>query len=437
MTFKHSWRRTSMWTLFIGWLLLQPLLMLQVMRADKSPVDFLSYERAAQALTTQTNPFGDTAASAATWQLFHVREQELLQASDPPSRRSIQARHANEPQHPGPYIYPPSLALFLGFLGVNGLMFGIITLIAVGLFAWLWLKTTKHHPAWLLLIIGSVEVFSTLHGGNVELILLCLTLSSALLLWRHRGLLAAPVITFVLLIKPFYILFFLVFAAFQYTAQQHKRQTARTVLAAGIGSLVLIGLEFLHWGAPLRNQTLAYLSQAFDYQWFALPINEQTPMSIWNRTPLQWFVSSGLPLMMAQWIAGGVWLVCFLIALWACRGKQLPFPIVFALALTLVYIGRPIGWTLIYLDLVLLTALWPVLSRRMKHGLLAVSIGVLISRWWAFFATLQGESMQLMTTQHPTFPWETIVLLFGSWLLLVWYCTRTFVHAPVAPEQAT
>jgi hypothetical protein len=437
MTFKHHWLRISMWTLFIGWLLLQPLLMIQVSRAGKRPVDFLSYELAAQSLTTQTTPFGDTIASAATWRLFHAREQEVLQAPDPSSRRSILDRHAREPQHPGPYIYPPSLALFIGFFGVNGLLFGIITVLAVGLFAWLWIKTNRQHPAWLLLIVGSVEVFSTLHGGNVELILLCLTLSSALLLWQHHGLLAAPLIAIILLIKPFYVLFFLVFAVFQYTAQQQKRQTVRNILTAGIASLVLIGVEFLHWGTPLRNQTLTYLSQAFDYQWFALPLNEQTPMSIWNRTPLQWFVSSGIPLTTAQWIAGLVWGICFLSAVWLCRSRLLPFPIVFALALTLFYIGRPIGWTLIYLDLVIVTSLWPILSRKMKIGLLAITAGVLISRWWAFLATLQGESMQLMTMQHPAFPWETLVLLFGSWLLLLWSCTRMGLHLRVGPDQAT
>ena len=41
------------------------------------------------------------------------------------------------------------------------------------------------------------------------------------------------------------------------------------------------------------------------------------------------------------------------------------------------------------------------------------------SRWWAFFETLRGESMSLLTMQTPDFPWETWLVLPFSWLLLL------------------
>ncbi|MBA3470824.1 MAG: DUF2029 domain-containing protein [Herpetosiphonaceae bacterium] len=416
---KQRWLRRSSWAIFTLWLLLQLAAMVFINGAGASLVDFAAYERAAQALESQRSPYGDAAATQAIWRSFHAREQALLLAPDQPARVALIAGYAQPLQQPGPYLYPPSLALFVGFFGVTGVGFGALSLLALAIFGWLWLESTRRHPAWLLLIVGSVEVTSTLHGGNVELLLLTLTLGSAWLLWQRHGLAAAPLLAVIFLIKPFYILFFSAFAALQLGARADRAQTFRTLIAAGAGSLALIGLEMLHWGAALRGQTIDYFRHAFDYQWFALPVSEQTPMSVWNRTPLQALVSAGVALNVAQWLAVIGWAVCLLVTLWLCRGRPLTFPLVFALALCLLYLGRPIGWTLLYLDLVILTVCWPALAPRHRYVLLGVTIGVLLSRWWAFGLTAQGQGMPLMTLQQPQFPWETLGLLVGGWLLLL------------------
>jgi hypothetical protein len=61
----------------------------------------------------------------------------------------------------------------------------------------------------LLLIIGSFDILASLNGGNVELLLLFAALLASWLLWRHHNVLAAPLISFVLLVKPFYLLLFI------------------------------------------------------------------------------------------------------------------------------------------------------------------------------------------------------------------------------------
>jgi len=38
-----------------------------------------------------------------------------------------------------------------------------------------------------------------------------------------------------------------------------------------------------------------YLAHTLDAQWFVLPVAAQTPMSAWNRTPLQALIALGLP----------------------------------------------------------------------------------------------------------------------------------------------
>jgi hypothetical protein len=435
MTFKQRWLRRGIWIIFALWLLLQFVLMTLIAQGGKGPVDFLAYARAAQALSQQRSPYGTGAESQTIWRLFHAREQELLHAPDQNARTALMAHNADQPQQPGPYIYPPSLALFVGFFGVTGLSFGALTVISIAVFGWLWLKITRQHPAWLCLIIGSVEVLSTLHGGNVELILLCMTLCSAWLLWHRHGLGAAPLIAVTLLIKPFYALFFIAFAALLLLAPAPRRQTLKTLLAASGGGLLLIGLEMLHWGARLRGQTLDYLGHAFDYQWLALPANQQTPMSVWNRTPLQALISAGIDRSVAQWLALLLWTFCLLLTLWRCRHRQLTLPLAFALALCLLYIGRPVGWTLIYLDLVLLGACWPLLARKHQYLFLSVTVGVVISRWWAFSLTAQGKGMPLMTLQQPQLPWETLGLLVGGWLVVLIY--GTLKRAPVTLRAGT
>ena len=104
----------------------------------------------------------------------------------------------------------------------------------------------------------------------------------------------------------------------------------------------------------------------------------------------------------------------------AGRGAPLGFPLAFALALVLFYWGRPVGWVLAYLEVVLLVALWPALGRWQRPALLGAALALMASRWWALALTLQGQGLLLLTLQpaHPA--WETWLVLPASWLLLLW-----------------
>ena len=91
---------------------------------------------------------------------------------------------------------------------------GLLLLSTLGFVA-LWFNATKAHSGWLLLVMGSRDGLASLQGGNVELMLLFFMLLAARLLWDQRGILAAPLIALVLLIKPFYALFFVALLVLQ------------------------------------------------------------------------------------------------------------------------------------------------------------------------------------------------------------------------------
>jgi hypothetical protein len=193
-------------------------------------------------------------------------------------------------------------------------------------------------------------------------------------------------------------------------------------LAAG-GALALVAVEVARWDDALRAEALRYLLQATDHLWLALPVAEQTPMSAWNRVPLQGLVNVGLPISTAQVVAFGLWgvvLALTVLVVWRVGRFTLPFPLLFALAFVLLYLGRPVGWGLIYLEIVVVGAVWPALSRWPRIVLLAVTLAVMISRWWALLLTLQGQGFQLLTIQSAERPWETWVVLPLCWLLLIW-----------------
>src|SRR5207249_9702963 len=121
-------------------------------------------------------------------------------------------------------------------------------------------------------------------------------LVSAHLLWTRRGWLAAAPVAIVLLVKPFYLLCFVAFALLQIRATLSSgRRAVLASFAASAGLCVLlIGLEVTRWGPTLRAETLEYVRTSVDRLWFALPITDQTPMSAWNRTPLQVLVQLGM-----------------------------------------------------------------------------------------------------------------------------------------------
>ena len=112
--------------------------------------------------------------------------------------------------------------------------------------------------------------------------------------------------------------------------------------------LAVIAVEIYRWGSVVRAETLNFLLHATDSLWFALPVAEQTPLSVWNRTPLQGLINAGVPVSLAQMAALGLWLLFLGITLWWARKT----PLTFALALTLLYWGRPAGYGFNYLEVV-------------------------------------------------------------------------------------
>jgi len=180
-------------------------------------------------------------------------------------------------------------------------------------------------------------------------------------------------VAFVVLAKPFYVLFFVAFGLVLLLAgSEPRRATLRTMSAVAGLVLVLLAGEVIRWGPTLRGDAVRYLAHTLDAQWFVLPVAQQTPMSAWNRTPLQALIALGLPAAPVQLVAGLVWLAALGASAWLVRGRRLSFApafaSAFALAFALLYLGRPVGWTLVYLDLVVCVAAWPALPRAGRAG---------------------------------------------------------------------
>lgn len=435
---RHRWFVGLLWSVFVLWLLAQLPSFIELARQGRSPIDFLAYDRAAQALQGNQSPYQPPEEVRKIWRRFHQAEQDLYAASAQGQGTATLREQQLRPQQPGPYVYPPSLALLLMQLHIDARIFAGLLMLSILGFAWLWLHETKSHPLALLLLMCSLEVITSLHGGNVELLLLFATLLAAWLLWRHQGLFAAPLITLVVVIKPFYALFFVAFGLFQLIGQDVPvRQVLRNVaITAGV-VLMLLTLEVGRWGAALREEALFYFRHALDYQWFVLPVAEQTPMSIWNRTAMQSLVSAGINASAAQWLALALWAIAVGMTLWWVRGLRLDFPLVFALAFVLLYWGRPVGWGLIYLESVVLLVLWPSVQSWRRWLLTLIVIALMASRWWALILTAQGYGMPLFTLQRADLPWETWIVLPGSWLLLLGSLSSTApnVRLPMLRRQ--
>ncbi len=103
-------------------------------------------------------------------------------------------------------------------------------------------------------------------------------------------------------------------------------------------------------GADLRVEAMTFVGNTLAHQWFVLPVGEQTPMSIWNRTPMQGLVNAGVAASTAFILSLMLWGVLSSVTIWRSWKQPLQFAEVFALAFVLLYVGRPVGWTLNYLD---------------------------------------------------------------------------------------
>jgi len=245
--------------------------------------------------------------------------------------------------------------------------------------------------------------------------------------------LAAVLVAFVVLAKPFYVLFFAAFGVvLLLAAGEPRRVTLRTLGSVAGLVLVLLTGEVIRWGPTLREDAVRYLAHTLDAQWFVLPVTQQTPMSAWNRTPLQALIALGLPAAPAQLVAGLVWLAAFGASAWLVRDRRLSFASAFALAFALLYLGRPVGWTLVDLDLVVCVAAWPALPRAGRALLPVGVLALLASHWAALVLTGLGAGLPLLTLQPADRPWETWLVLPVAWVLVLWAARRLISRDPVS-----
>lgn len=411
------------WGVFGLWLVVQLPVFADLVMRGITPIDFLTYRRAADALARGNSPYATPQEGERICREFHRTEVEMREAALVGQGQAVLRGIGERPQQPGLYIYAPTLALLVWQLRVSPLAFAGLLLLAILGFARMWLASAGAGGLWLLLVVGSWEVLASWYGGNVELVLLCAALLAARLLWTGRPApvaLAAPLIALTLLVKPPYALLFVAFGLLQLASLPgERRATLRRLALAAALAVGVAALEVARWGPALRAQTLRYVLSAADYMCFRLPSAEQTPLSLWNRTPLQALVSAGVPYDAAQPVALALWLLFLAVTLWRVRGAPLGFPLAFALALVLFYWGRPVGWILAYLEVVLLVTLWPVLQGWQRPALLGAALALMASRWWALALTLWGQGLPLLTLQpaHPA--WETWLVLPASWVLLL------------------
>jgi hypothetical protein len=407
------------WLLVTAWSALQILVAHQLDHRQRGPIDFLTYQIAAEKVARGESPYASVADDLATWRVYHRLEEQLRDPDAP------------EPLvRPGPYLYPPTLALLIAHTRIGPLGFAVVLVSSVVVFAWMWLNASALPGVWLLLAVLSWDVCAAMSGGNVELVLLAAMMAAARLLWSAQPLLATPFIAFALLVKPFYALFFATFLMILSVAHRSPRAPRPGQLAgAGVVTLLLVGVEVYRWEGGLRAEALQFMSDALDHQWFVLPVDDQTPMSIWNRTPMQGLVNAGVSPSVA--LAASLVLWCALAAITVWRSWQQPvgFAMTFALAFVLLYLGRPVGWTLNYLELVVIGAVWPVASSRMRRALIVGAVIVMLSHWAALVLAAWRVNLWLFTLQTAELPWETWALVPLCWTLLVHHLSARRIPA--------
>lgn len=431
-------------TLFIG----------TVATSEVLPVDYRGYAWAASAVGQGQSPYRTPEESQAIWRDVHRLGEPLESnpAEQDPSAGGIESIG-------NLYLYPPTLATALARVGVSsaeqddasftaaeaGAVVGAIFLfLAVVAFAEGWLQSIRaaarrrggEEPTawWLLLVLLSWDVIASFSGVNVELLLIALTLGAAGLLWGGYPLLAAVLAALVLLMKPYYLLFFAAFGLLMIAARKRRwRAEAWQVGLAGGTAVGLVGLEVLRWPSSLRADYVRYMSNGIEHTWLSLPVEMQTPLSAWNRTPLQALVAAGVPPETAPWLSLGLWSGLLAVTAAVAWRHRIAFPLVFGLAYALFFIGRPVSWTLPYLDFVLL-ATWPTLRPGWEQKAVGAGIAVVaLSHWVALARTLGGYGADLFTLQSAAVPWETLTVLPLAWGLLVLATSRR--PKDVAPSQ--
>ncbi len=389
-------------------------------------IDWLAYRDAAQAVAHGASPYRTPEQNTPVWTGFHVRERELQVAAAQGRGRAMFKQQGLRPLGAPPYLYPPTLALLLAASGMRRPLWGSLVLLGVIGFVVGWLRSTRASALWLVPVLGSVDLFCSVVSGNIEVVLLALTLLAAWMLWYDRPLLAALPLAFVIAVKPFYALCFVALALLmRLSSPQRRQQTIGTLTIASGSALLLLVLDAVRWGPALWAAYRSFLRDGVAQLWLVLPLDLQTPLSLWNRTPTQAFVNAGLAptlaVVVAPLVAGG----CLMLTLWWSRRHRLGFPLAFALALVILYLGRPVGWGLLYLDLVVPVAVWPWLQRRERGWLLVVLVLFSGSHLVAYGRTLQGQSLAMMTLQSERWPLESWLVLPAAWLLLLLAVRRT------------
>jgi hypothetical protein len=409
------------WALLLVWFGLQLPVFAGLESRGQTPIDFLSYRRAASAIARGTSPYLTSEQDGAIWLAYHRLDLDL-RAADRAGRGALALQEIGAgPERPGPYLYPPTLALLVGQLRLGAPAFAALTLVAIVGFARLWFASAGLGVAFLPFVALSWDVLASWYGGNVELVLVFLLLLAARLQWDdRRAVLAAPAIALVVLIKPFDLLFFVAFALIRLaSAGETRLSTLRALAGSAVLALLVCGVEILRWGPELRAAAWDYLRHSLDATWLVLPPAEQTPMSAWNRTPLQALVNAGLRLDLATGLALALWCACLAATLFRARQRPISFPVAFALAFTLLYLGRPVGWGLIYLEVVVLGVAQPGRAHRQRVVLVLAALALVASHWAALALTLGGHGLGLFTLQSVDLPWETMLVLPLSWLLVL------------------
>jgi len=127
-----------------------------------------------------------------------------------------------------------------------------------------------------------------------------------------------------------------------------------------------------------------------------------------------------------------VWLAARGASAWLVRDRRPSFASAFALAFALLYLGRPMEWTLVYLDLVVCVAAWPALPRAGRALLLVGVMALLASQWAALVLTGLGAGLPLLMLQPADRPWETWLVLPVAWALTVWAARRLTGQHPMS-----
>ncbi|MEZ4619889.1 MAG: hypothetical protein R2867_30905 [Caldilineaceae bacterium] len=423
---KGSWLSIIPWLLFVGSFLLVTRAIVDGMQNNPLPPDLATYVRATERIQQGDQLYFTPVATQAIWRTIHaIVPVNSIEHPEATALNNI----------PGPYLYPPTLALWyqrLGLTPVSWIWFGLAAVIG---FAMLWLGTLDDGTRglrlfkasrswWLLLVLCSVAVLSMIGTGNVESLLLFLTLLAARLLWSYQRLWTAPIvgllIALVVLVKPFYALFFVAFGLLVVaTTVGETRRVLRYLTMTAVYTWGAIALDIWSWGASLRQQAFVYLGNALAYQSYALPVAEQTPVSIWNRTAMQGLVALGIAAPTAQQFSLLLWGIGLGSTVWILRGRRLPFGLTFALALLLLYWGRPVGWGFVYMEMVVLSATWPLLNGWQRGVLLSSTLLYMASHWIAFILTAQGVWLRLVTMQRADLPWEAWFVAPIAWAILL------------------